>query len=101
MGALIVTYKTHPESADENERLVADVFAELNATCPAGIRYAAFRLDDCVSFVHVAMLDDDLPNPLAASAAFAAFQRDLAGRCAVAPLPVGARLVGSYGIAED
>jgi hypothetical protein len=32
----VIRYKTHPESADENERLIRDVFAELAQQQPAG-----------------------------------------------------------------
>lgn len=98
---LIVTYRTHPERAEENELLVAAVFDELGQERPDGIRYAAFRLDDGSGFVHVALLDDSMPNPLGTSPAFGAFQRELAHRCAVAPLPVGARLIGSYRLLDD
>lgn len=100
-NGLIVTYRTHPDRGEENERLVAAVFDELAEGRPDGIRYAAFRLDDCAGFVHVAFLDESMPNPLGSSPAFGAFQRDLAQRCAVAPLPVGARLIGSYRLLDD
>ena len=69
----VIRYKTHPECADENERLIRDVFAELAEQQPPGLRYAAFRLDDGVSFVHVAVTDG-AANPLSASAAFGKFQ---------------------------
>ena len=59
----VVRYRTKPEHADENERLVRDVFAELAETDPDGLHYATFRLDDGVSFVHVAVLDGEV-NPL-------------------------------------
>ncbi len=55
--AKVVRYTTKPEHAEENERLIRKVFAELAETEPAGVRYAAFRLDDGVSFVHVAVLE--------------------------------------------
>jgi hypothetical protein len=69
----VIRYKTRPESADENERLIRDVFAELAEQRPPGLHYAAFRLDDGVSFVHVAVIDG-ATNPLSASAAFGKFQ---------------------------
>ena len=61
----VIRYRTKPESADENERLIREVFAEL-AEQARGLRYATFRLDDGVSFVHVAVLDGE-ENPLSAS----------------------------------
>jgi hypothetical protein len=91
----VVRYRTKPEHADENERLIRGVFAELAEHEPDGLHYAAFRLDDGVSFVHVAVLDGDV-NPLTASAAFAAFQADIANRCAEGPTPADAATLGSY-----
>jgi hypothetical protein len=80
----VVRYRTSPQDADENERLIRDVFAELAAGQPDGLRYASFRLDDGVSFIHVAVLDSD-ENPLSSSAAFATFQAGIKDRCADGP----------------
>jgi hypothetical protein len=91
----IIRYTTKPEYADENERLIRAVFAELAEHDPAGLRYAAFRLEDKVSFVHVAVLDG-ASNPLADSAAFAEFQRDVKDRCADGPVAADACIVGSF-----
>lgn len=94
--ATIVRYETKPENSDENERLIRAVFAELAADDPGHLRYAAFRLADGVTFVHVAVVGDQ--NPLSATAAFRAFQAGLADRCTVPPAPAKASLVGSYGL---
>ena len=91
----IVRYTAKPECADENERLIRDVFAELAERDPEGLRYAAFRLADRVSFVHVAVLEGD-KNPLADSAAFAEFQRGIKDRCADGPVAADAEIIGSY-----
>ena len=91
----VVRYRTSPQDADENERLIRDVFAELAAEQPDGLRYASFRLDDGVSFVHVAVLDSD-KNPLSDSAAFASFQSGINDRCADGPVASDATVVGSY-----
>lgn len=95
MVTKVVRYRTKPESAEENERLVRAVFAELAAQNPQGLRYAAFRLDDGVSFLHVALLDSD-ENPLTASAAFGEFQSGIKDRCAEGPTPADATVIGSY-----
>ena len=92
---LIVRYQTHPEASDENARLIDAVFASLAELAPVGFAYSAYRLADGVSFVHVASLDGG-DNPLAGLPAFADFQRDLPGRCAVPPAPIEATIVGSY-----
>jgi hypothetical protein len=94
----VVRYQTRPDSAEENERLIRAVFAELAEQKPDGLHYAAFRLEDGVSFLHVAVLDGP-DNPLTASAAFAEFQSGIKARCAEGPLPADAAIVGSYGLA--
>lgn len=97
MRNVVVRYETKPDRADENQRLVERVFAELNDRNPGGIRYATFRLADGVSFVHVASIDtDDGTNPLNGIDAFAEFQREIGVRCAVPPAAQDATVVGSY-----
>jgi hypothetical protein len=96
----VVRYRTRPETADENERLIQGVFAELAKDNPAGLRYAAFRLDDGVSFVHVAILDG-ADNPLAVSKAFGEFQSGVKDRCVDGPTPADARIVGSYRLTPE
>jgi acyl dehydratase len=91
----VIRYTTKPECADENERLIRAVFAELADHDPEGLHYVAFRLADQVSFVHVAVLDGD-SNPLASSAAFAEFQRGIAGRCADGPVAADGQIIGSH-----
>ena len=91
----VVRYRTHPETADENERLIRAVFAELDATSPVGIRYAALRLDDQVSFLHVALLDDG-DNPLARVGAFGQFQTGIGDRCVDPPAASDGTVIGAY-----
>jgi hypothetical protein len=87
MKKVVVRYKTKPELADENVRLVEQVFAELAERDPGGVRYATFRLDDGVSFVHIAFAE---------TAAFAEFQREIGDRCVEGPTAQDAEVVGSY-----
>jgi hypothetical protein len=91
----VIRYRTNPQDADENERLIREVFAELAATRPDGLRYASFRLADGVSFVHVAVQDGEV-SPLSDSAAFAKFQAGIGERCAEGPVASDATVVGSY-----
>ncbi len=93
----MIRYRTKPEHADENERLIREVYAELAAEDPDGLRYATFRLEDGVSFVHVAVTDDE-QNPLTSSPAFAAFQADLGERLAEGPSPAEATVIGNFGL---
>lgn len=94
-GTFLVRYETHADAAAENQRLVEQVFRELNESAPPGLRYAAFRLADGVSFAHVALLETD-DNPLSRSAAFAEFQRGAADRMVGPPVFTDATVIGSY-----
>ncbi|MEO6472571.1 MAG: hypothetical protein ABIR57_11475 [Aeromicrobium sp.] len=93
---VVIRYETKPEAADENQRLVEQVFAELKTTSPDGLRYATFRLEDGVSFVHVATIDGP-DNPLANVAAFAEFQREIGDRLIGPPTAMDAKMIGNYG----
>jgi hypothetical protein len=42
--AVVVRDQTRPDAGDRNQHLIEQVFAELNAEDPGGIRYAALRL---------------------------------------------------------
>ena len=85
------------EAADENQRRVEGVFAELEATTPDNVSYIVLRLADD-SFVHVSFHDhgDDEVNPIASTAAFAHFQDGHADRRAGGVDQQTATLVGSY-----
>ena len=52
MKRTVIRYRTKPDKAEENARLVAAVFEELEAQAPDGVRYMALRLADD-SFVHI------------------------------------------------
>lgn len=94
---IVVRYRPRADRADENQQLVEAVFAELAETDPGGLRYATLRLADG-TFVHIADVEGDT-NPLASTAAFAEFQREIGDRCAdgAGPNPQEAVVVGSYG----
>jgi hypothetical protein len=94
--ATVVRYTTRPEAADENEQLIKAVFAQLGDQQPGGLRYVAIRLEDGVSFVHLAVLEGD-HNPLTALPAFGEFVSAISERCTDAPASVSGTVVGSYG----
>ena len=85
------------EAADENQRRVEGVFAELDSTAPDNVSYIVLRLADD-SFVHVSFHDhgDDEINPIASTAAFAHFQQDHADRREGGIDQQTATLVGAY-----
>jgi quinol monooxygenase YgiN len=92
----MVRYKTLPERADENERLIRAVFEELRARSPGGLRYATFRLEDGVSFVHIATHAAAGENPLTSLPSFKAFQQGIKERCVELPVLTELRPVGVY-----
>ncbi len=95
MSKVLVRYKVKPEKADENVSLVKAVYAELAEKKPEGLRYATFVAEDGVTFFHLASIEGD-SNPLAATEAFAAFQKDLKERCDEPPAPVKLSDVASF-----
>ena len=63
MNAIVVRYQAKPERADENQKLIEAVFADLQERQPRGFTYKVFRLDDGVSFVHVVIEHEDVADP--------------------------------------
>ena len=97
MKATVVRYQAKPERADENQKLIEAVFADLEEREPNGFTYKVFRLEDGVSFFHVVIEHDvDNPDSLQEVPAFQAFVAGIADRCAVAPVAMGATVVGGY-----
>src|SRR5258708_4767076 len=91
----VIRYKTHPESADENERLIRDVFAELAEQQPPGLHYPPFRLAEGVSFLHAAVTEG-ATNPLPPRAAFGKSQPGIQARGVEGPAAADAAIAGSY-----
>jgi hypothetical protein len=91
----VIRYKTRPDAAEENVRLVKAVYAALAEARPADLEYRTYQLEDGVSFVHIARLPDT-DNPLGALPEFAEFQREITERCVEQPMPSGATMIGSY-----
>jgi hypothetical protein len=95
MKRTVIRYRTHPERAEENARLIAAVFQELAAQAPDGVRYMALRLQDD-TFVHIVENAGGGPSPLTQLSAFRAFQAGIAERCLEAPRAAEATVVGAY-----
>lgn len=98
---IMVRYRVKAGSAAENEQLIAAVFAQLRETLPADLTYSAHKLDDGVSFVHLAEIrSTDGSNPLTGLSAFQAFTRNLRDRCEEPPVSVELQQVGAYSAPE-
>ncbi|MDQ6697903.1 MAG: hypothetical protein M3Z46_10665 [Actinomycetota bacterium] len=97
MSSTVVRYQTKPDRADENQKLIEAVFADLEEHEPDGFTYKVFRLEDGVSFIHVVIEHDiDEPDSLQDVPAFQTFVAGIADRCDVAPVATGATIVGGY-----
>jgi hypothetical protein len=100
MRQVMVRYRVKPERVAENEELVRAVYDELARTDPAGLRYATFKLDDGVGFVHLASTEEG-HNPLSQVKAFQRFQENIGDRCDEAPVVSELREIGSFRLFGD
>jgi hypothetical protein len=92
----VVRYKTKPERAADNARLIEKVFQELHANSSDGVRYLALQLNDG-TFVHFSMVEDeDGSSPLPRLEASQFFQSGIKERCVELPQASEASVVGSY-----
>jgi hypothetical protein len=98
----MVRYKVKADRVAENERLAAKVYEELLRLKPQGLRYATFRLDDGVSFVHIVSHEEaDGSNALTSLAAFKEFTAGVRDRCEEPPVTSQLKEIGSYGFFGD
>ena len=101
MKQTLVRYKTKPEQAAENERLIRQVFQELQARSPEGVRYLALKLDDG-TFIHFSAVESaDGPHPITALEAFRSFKSGIKERCAEPPQATDATIIGNYRMVRE
>jgi hypothetical protein len=94
MKRVMVRYRVKPEHVAENEALVRDVYDELARKQPDGLQYGTFKLDDGVSFVHLAVHEAE--NPLRHVEAFGRFQQGIGERCDEPPVVTALTEIGAY-----
>ncbi len=94
---LVTRYATKSaEAADENQRRIEGVFAELGNNKPDNVSYIVLRLADN-SFVHVSFHNhSEDQNPIGSTAAFAHFQDGHADRRDGGVDQQTATLIGAY-----
>jgi hypothetical protein len=93
----VVRYQAKPERADENQRLIEQVFVELEERQSEGFTYKVFRLEDGVTFIHVVTEHEtEKSDSLQDVPAFKAFVAGVAERCDVPPVAMGATIVGGF-----
>jgi hypothetical protein len=95
MKRVMVRYKVKPDQIAANEQLVREVYEELHGAPPGGFHYATFKLEDGLTFVHIASQEGE-QNPLADVAAFQRFQENIRDRCDEPPVVTRMDEVGSF-----
>ena len=96
----LIRYQTRPEAADENQRLIEQVFRELRTEAPEGLRYLALRLEDG-SFVHFVSVTEEGDGKLPGLPAFKAFQNGIRDRVVEPPKVAAATVIGDYRMLGD
>lgn len=96
MSKVMVRYTVKPECVEENERLVRAVYEELAVVAPAGFSYATFKLEDGLSFLHIASNTTSGETPLASLAAFKAFTAGIRDRAATPPVTTELEEIGAF-----
>ena len=94
MRRVMVRYRVKPDQVARNEELVRSVYAALHELEPEGLRYATFKLDDGVTFVHVATTDGE--SPLPGLKEFQQFQDGIRDRCDEPPVVTELEQVGAF-----
>lgn len=93
MSRVVVRYRVRPECAEQNERLVREVFEALEVARPDGFDYQSMVLADGVTFVHV--VDGDTTS-LQELPAFQRFAWTVGERCDDPPEQSVARVLGRF-----
>lgn len=95
--SFVIRYQMRPDTTEENKALIERVFTELAEKQPEGVRYAAFRLEDGITFVHVGTVPDE-DNPLVELPAFQEFAKAFGDRTATEPDRASGEIIGAYGL---
>lgn len=94
---VLIRYEIAPQHVEEHLSLLQQVFDELREAAIPAFGYAAYQLEDGVTFLE--LLDSDQgPAPLARVPAFARYRATLDARCTVPPAMTELREVASVGL---
>lgn len=85
----VIRYQVKPEHVADNERLIKDVFREMDAKRPSDTRYLVLALPDG-TFIHVA------EGEISTLESHRAFRTGINDRCTITPTTVEATIVGEY-----
>ena len=95
MKRIMVRYTVKPDRLEENIAFIAAVFRQLEKERPETVRYAVFRLDDGMSFVHLSAIDGE-GSARRELSAFQAFLDGIKERCAVPPETTPLHVLETY-----
>jgi hypothetical protein len=104
MQQVMVRYKVKPDRVEENEALVRAVYEELHQLAPPGFRYATYKLDDGVTFMHLAVTEAEAEGDgrvLPTLRAFQKFREGLEDRTDEGPVATELDPIGSFRLAGD
>lgn len=85
----VIRYRVKPEHVAENERLITNVFRQLEAERPAGTRYLVLALPDG-TFIHVA------EGEITTLESHREFRTGIDARCLETPKAVDTKVVGEW-----
>jgi len=102
MKKVIVRYKVKANKVEENERLVKEVYKQLHEEKLEGFHYTTLKLDDEVTFIHIAFADTEQANNTFSNlSAFKKFQANIKDRCDESPVVNKVSVIGSYNFQID
>jgi hypothetical protein len=101
MNHSVIRYKTKPEATQENAQLVKDVFRELAAAAPKGVRYCVLQAEDGTFFHLVSYESKETQGAIPRLAAFQKFQENGEDRRVAPPEFTDVTIVGNYGVLAD
>ena len=97
MKKILVRYKVKADKVTENESLVKEVYKQLGAEKIDGFHYCTLKLEDGVSFIHIAIADTENANAAFGNLkAFKNFQADIKQRCEELPKVSSISIVGAH-----
>jgi hypothetical protein len=101
MKKTLVRYKVKAGLVEENERLVKEVYKQLEQENMIGFHYCTLKLPEG-TFIHVAFSDTEADNErFTQLSAFKNFQAGIKERCEEFPVAQAASMVGSHDFFAD
>lgn len=96
MEKVIVRYRVKPGKARENEQLIKGVYQQLHREGMEGLSYATYKLEDGLTFMHIANYNGEGKAPLTIIEAFKNFQAEIKERCDELPVVYHVSEIGLY-----